>query len=113
MLDRKLHCLLLEKMALLHLVLSRTSKGVPCQTLGNPSGIFLIRHCFGTLAIHSTMQIQRTDIVDKQKILWCAGTLPCDTSSKIRGFRSLTRHSRSVLGSPAGHVLQIARFNAQ
>ena len=28
----------------------------------------------------------------------CAGTLPCDTS-QIRGFRSLTRHGRSVLGS--------------
>ena len=41
----------------------------------------------------------------------CAGTLPCDTVSvvQIPGFRSLTRHGSSVLGSePACHVLQIA-----
>ena len=69
-------------------------------------------HCFDNVAMpsaqcKSTGQILWTNRED----LRCAGTLPCDTVSvvQIPGFRSLTRHGSSVLGSePACHVLQIA-----
>ena len=68
-------------------------------------------HCFDkampSAQFKSTGQILWTNREDRR----CAGTLPCDTVSvvQIPGFRSLTRHGSSVLGSePACHVLQIA-----
>ena len=80
---------LLLKMATLHLL----QTPVPCQTLGNPSGIFLISHCFGIRAIR-TVQIDWTDIVDKQKIGGAREL--CRATLGVRSAVSVLSHDTAV-----------------
>ena len=79
-------------MAILH---SRSSKGVPCQTLGNPSGIFLIRHCYGIHAIHFTMQIHRTQISWTNRRFFGAREL-CRVTRRVRSAVSVLSHDTAA-----------------